>query len=373
MSILLHPIADKYIVWFQPSNSYLIFETLVAKILSKIDAHVSQSDIEDWCMDHLEAPKAVIHDFVNDVYTLYQEHSQEITTTVDTLHIETIPANFHAEKYYQVHQRMICIQYESDYHELKIHPTFAHLEIECPLNIHHYYTLFNQQERLVFVKDGQLIGSWPQSEAHVFEGKVSMELVMDCYQKQESDWMGVFHASAVSNGKETLLFLGDSGNGKSTSLALLNAHGFNCMADDFVPVDIHQKVHTYPAGISIKKKSIPTLLPFYPELEETAEYHFTKLNKTVRFIAPSTLNYSQQLNCKALVFINYNPTVPLELRPMSKIDAFQQLVPDAWISPLEKNANVFLKWFDALPCYSLTYADNDKMIATVTQLMNDEL
>jgi ABC-type sugar transport system ATPase subunit len=33
--------------------------------------------------------------------------------------------------------------------------------------------------------------------------------------------MGVFHALAVSNQQKTVLFLGDSGNGKSTSLALL--------------------------------------------------------------------------------------------------------------------------------------------------------
>ena len=49
--------------------------------------------------------------------------------------------------------------------------------------------------------------------------------------------MGVFHASAVNYNDENILILGDSGNGKSTSLALLQAQGFQCIADDFVPID----------------------------------------------------------------------------------------------------------------------------------------
>lgn len=67
--------------------------------------------------------------------------------------------------------------------------------------------------------------------------------------------MGVFHASALGNSKKTVLFLGDSGNGKSTSLAILQANGFTCIEDDFVPIDAKkQEVYSFPAAISIKKK-----------------------------------------------------------------------------------------------------------------------
>lgn len=69
-----------------------------------------------------------------------------------------------------------------------------------------------------------------------------MQIAQNIHEKPEKSWLGVFHASAVSDGNNGILFLGDSGNGKSTSLALLQAHGFHCIADDFVPVDaIHKK------------------------------------------------------------------------------------------------------------------------------------
>ena len=69
-------------------------------------------------------------------------------------------------------------------------------------------------------------------------------IIIECiYNKNEAEWMGVFHASAVNYNEENILILGDSGNGKSTSLALLQAQGFQCIADDFVPIDKAQDVY----------------------------------------------------------------------------------------------------------------------------------
>ena len=48
-----------------------------------------------------------------------------------------------------------------------------------------------------------------------------MELLQKVHQKEEEEWLGVFHASALGDGKKAILFLGDSGNGKSTSLSAL--------------------------------------------------------------------------------------------------------------------------------------------------------
>jgi hypothetical protein len=186
--------------------------------------------------------------------------------------------------------------------------------------------------------------------------------------------MGVFHASAVSDGKKSILFLGDSGNGKSTSLALLQANGFTCLADDFVPMDIEKReVFSFPAAISIKKSSLDTLLPIYPELETTAEYNFTRLNKIVRYLKPNNNNYFSHLPCNDLVFVRYEKDSDLICEKISKIDAFQQLIPDSWLSPEKENAQIFLDWFDSLNCYQLTYSKNDEMINTVSKIFENDL
>ena len=201
-----------------------------------------------------------------------------------------------------------------------------------------------------------------------------MELIQKIHQKEEKEWMGVFHASAVSNGKKSVLFLGDSGNGKSTSLALLQANGFTCLADDFVPIDIYNKeVYSFPASISIKKKSLETLLPLYPELENSAEYNFKRLNKVVRYLKPNNSDFLSHLPCKDLVFIKYKKNSDLKFDKIAKIEAFQQLVPDSWLSPIKENAEIFLDWFASLNCYQITYSENKKMIATVAKIFKDEL
>ena len=370
---LSQQLEDNYIVWFQHPNAYAIFEPIVAAIISKISEGIPLETIEIFCKETIDAPIHVIRSFVSDTARMYHENTRPLTKEIPEENRFHIPTHFSAKKYYKIHTTIFCIAYETEFLESEIHPAIAHLEDAPTASTVMQYQVFEHEETLVFLKNEQFIGSWPVSEIHLLKGKISMHVLIDIYQQPESEWMGVFHASAVSNGKESLLFLGDSGNGKSTSLALLHAHGFPCIADDFVPVDSNQHIRSHPAAISIKKNSVSTLLPYYPELENSAEYHFKSLNKIVRYLPPETIDYDLHIPCKALVFIQYDATVPLEISPMSKQLAFQQLVPDAWISPLPANAERFLDWFAKLPCYQLTYADTSKMIATVTKLFNNDL
>lgn len=371
--LVVKKIEDKKIIWFKNSNSYLVLEPIVTEILLKINKNISFEEVEAWVIKKIDAPKNVIKEFIKDTYSLYSENNT-ITKEVssETISYE-VPTKFFSKKQYSINNFIFFFQFENEYLKSQIHPIFAHLEIKNKSNFHFNYQVFEHQNLIVFIKNNILIGSWEKEEAHVFQGKISMHLLIDCYKKPEDDWMGVFHASAISNKKESLLFLGDSGNGKSTSLALLNANGFDCIADDFVPIDINQNVYTYPAAISIKKNSVKTLLPFYPELENSAEIDLKKLNKIVRYLPPKNIDYDLKLKCKALIFIKYNPEVEIEIKQISKIDAFQQLIPDSWISPIEINTSVFLDWFLELPSYQLNYSNNSKMIETVYKIFNDEL
>ena len=71
--------------------------------------------------------------------------------------------------------------------------------------------------------------------------------------------------------------------------------------------------------------------------------------------------------------LKYEKDSELTCKKISKIDAFQQLIPDSWLSPIKENAQVFLDWFDGLNCYQLTYSKNDEMIETVNKLFNNDL
>ncbi|WP_088323543.1 hypothetical protein [Polaribacter tangerinus] len=373
--ILYKSIENKTIYWKEESNKYIVLENATAAILQKISNNVSLKKIAEELALKLSLPEEDTFLFVKDVKEqLIGANTDKKSTQKNTKKQQKKPNTFEFTKLYKVNTIVFKVHFFSEYELFLVHPKFAHLEIkESEVTTTQFY-VFTIDKKIYFYVDTKFIGSWDLTEVHFFQGKFSMELIQKIHQKEEDEWLGVFHASAVANNKKSILFLGDSGNGKSTSLALLQSNGFTCLADDFVPIDVHKKmVHSFPAAISIKKNSLDTLLPLFPELKTSAEYHFKRLNKIVRYLKPNNTNFLESLPCNDIVFIKYKKDSSLHFTKISKINAFQELVPDSWLSPIKKNASIFLEWFDTINCYTITYSNNNEMIAAVSKIFDNEL
>ena len=372
--IIFTPIEEKTIVWFENNNEYLILENTTADILKRLYNGISVKTISKVLSKKLSVPVEKANDFVLELEKKIYA-TKKNSKIINDYRDYKKPTSFQFLKFYKINNLVFKVSFSNELELSLIHPKFAHLETEYSNEINNNFEIFENNNYTLLLVDNKFIGAWSKKDIHFFQGKFSMELIQKIHKKEENEWLGVFHASAVSNEKKSILFLGDSGNGKSTSLALLQANGYTCLADDFVPVDfLKQEVYSFPAAISIKKNSIKTLLPLYPELETTAEYHFKRLNKIVRFLKPNNSIFFNHLPCNDLVFIKYKKDSDLICRKISKIDAFQQLVPDSWLSPLKENAQQFLDWFAKLNCYQLTYSNNNEMVKTVSQIFkNDDI
>lgn len=371
---LYKSVEDKTIVWFETNNEYIVLENTTADILKRLNKGISVNEIATALSKKLAVPLDKTIDFIIDLEKdIYTPKIRKEKNLINDYRDVKRPTSFDFTKYYKINNLIFKVDFFTEYELYLIHPKFTHLEVKLTEH-NHTFTVFLENSFLFFYVDTNFIGAWSKNEIHFFQGKFSMELIQKIHQKEEQEWMGVFHASAVSNGKKSILFLGDSGNGKSTSLALLQANGFTCLADDFVPIDAKNKeVYSFPASISIKKNSLETLLPLYPALKTSAEYNFKRLNKIVRYLKPNNTNFLAHLPCNDLVFIKYEKDADLKVNKISKIDAFQQLVPDSWLSPKKENAQIFLDWFTRLNCYQITYSENKNMIATVFKIFNNEL
>ena len=370
--IITKKLEDKEIVWFQEANRYLLVEQTAANIINDLYYKEDPKSIATKLNNKIDIPIDVALEFIQKI-----KNDIVIPNTIGHKVEETnlsykIPEKFSFEKFYLINSKIFKVFFSNEFELSLIHPKIAHLEVKQHSIIDFTFQVFNYSKKTFLILDSKLIGSWSVEDIHYFQGKFSMKIIECIYEKEEKDWMGVFHASALNYNKNTLLILGDSGNGKSTSLALLQAQGFQCIADDFVPIDISKKIHTFPAGISIKKNSLPVLLNYYPELKNSAEYHYSRLNKTVRYLPPKNINYQEKNLCKALVFIKYDSNTDFEISKISSLEAFEKLVPDSWISPIPKNATTFLEWFEKLPCYQLTYSNNKKMYAAVKDIFEKE-
>ena len=367
-------VEDKSIVWFKASNNYIILEEIAAQLVHQILENKTPPKIATALAENLKISSQealnIIHDLNNRI-VIPSTTKNNIEQTSKSKYV--LPTSFAFQKYYHIHNKVFKVEFANEFQLSLLHPKFAHLETEETSKIEHTFQVFNANNTIHLLLDHEFIGSWEAKNVHYFQGKFSMKIIECIYDKNEAEWMGVFHASAVNFNDENILILGDSGNGKSTSLALLQAQGFQCIADDFVPIDQVQDVYSFPAGISIKKNALPVLLEKYPELETSAEYHYERLNKTVRYLPPQKLDYSKAAPCKALVFIKYDATIDFEISEMSKLKAFEHLVPDSWISSSPKNAASFLDWFEKMPCYQLTYSNNELMYTAIKRIFEDDL
>ena len=373
-SLLAKTIEDKKYFWLEETNQYVVLEHEAFTVVEKLINGVLPKTIAIHLETTLEVPFEAALKFVKELEELVLKPSivsQE--KSINDLSKVTIPSNFEIITTYRVNNTLIKVSYNSALEASYIHPKFAHLETEIS-NKEIDFKVFIAKDKIYLVINNKVSYGWPKEEIHYFQGKFSMEFIQAMYHKEESEWMGVFHASAVSNQQKAVLFLGDSGNGKSTSLALLQKHGFQCMADDFVPVAATNKeVYHFPAAISVKNSSLQTLAPLYPLLNDTKEYHLKRLNKRVRYLPPNYTDIQTHLACKDLVFIKYQKDVALSFSKMSKQTAFEQLVPDSWLSPKKENATTFLEWFATLNCYQITYSQTNEMVASVTKIFNDNV
>ena len=372
---IIKHIEDKSLAWFEPENQYVVLEKITGIVLEKIHKKTPLQAILKHLDKELDIPLDKAKAFVSDVQQFYQKNTEAVPKE-DAVGEEAIkpPGTFEYIKYYEINDLVLKVEYASIVELELVHLKFTHLETKERSKASHTFRVFRQSQKIHLVVNNNFIGSWTAKEIHYFQGKFSMELIQALYQKKEAEWLGVFHASAVGKNGKCMLFLGDSGNGKSTSLALLQAHGFECIADDFVPVDAHnQDVYKFPAAISIKRNSIPVLLPYYPILDTSEEFHLKSLEKYVRYLPPVNQNSPTMLPCHGFVFIKYDAKAPFSCTQISSVKAFEKIIPDSWLSPLAENAGCFLDWFGKQPCYELIYNDNAEMISEVHKLYSDKL
>lgn len=374
-AFLISPLEHKNIVWFKASNNYVIIEKLTTELLIQINQKKSENDLINWCKQFLKLNKSQSLILIKKIRALYNNQNTPKVVTPIKRPIKSAFLQYQITYFYRIANQIFKVSFESKALAFLIHPKFEYLCVaESDFNFE--FEVYLNNKDIVLEVDKYVITSWQNTEIEYFQGKFSMCLIEKLYQKPESEWMGIFHASALSDGIKSILFMGDSGNGKSTLAALLMAKGFSLLADDFVPVLAHnQQVYCFPAAVSIKESALLALSDYYPQLKNETQHHFKNLNKKVRYLAP-TPNHKNQLDhlpCIAMIFVKYDQKIDLKFEKLTQEMAFQQLIPDAWLSPEIKNAQQFLSWFAQMPCYQLIYSNVDLMCQTITKLFNDDL
>jgi hypothetical protein len=180
--------------------------------------------------------------------------------------------------------------------------------------------------------------------------------------------MSMLHASGIISNNRAILFSAAAGSGKSTISALLKAHGYGYLSDDFIAVDLHGNAYPFPAAISVKEGAVDALSVYYPELtNQLTKQSF--VGKQVKYLPVFNIDkHSTGVPVKAFVFVQFTKSEPFNFEEVTKKKALELLLQETWVNPTPELVMAFFDWIGVTDFYRLTYSDNEKMISTIKNL-----
>lgn len=308
-----------------------------------------------------------IHQFVNSLNNSDEDDLNQADITID-IPLGTIKNS------YMFYGKTINIRYESDVIKSLIHPQIVHHEINYNIDCDVVFDIFKYNNDLYLAKDGSIVGNYKTEAFHFLQGRFALELTNSIHNTSIDHWIATFHASTISNGKESVMIIGDSGNGKSTLSVLLMAHGFDILCDDFTPLyEDNLEIYRYPAATSIKKGAFDALKQYLNNID-TLKTHTNGPKKVNIKYVPPLVNYdslASSFPCTKVVYVKFDATTKSSFEHVSMDKILQTLIPDSWVSPEEKHALKFINWLKKVDSYELNYSDNDFAISKFKSLFED--
>lgn len=378
LQFLKKKIGLSYLIWLQKGNRYLLLEEPAWFVLNEIAKNNKPLDIASVCAERYGTPLENCFTFLEEIWSAIGQMNQPAQmpgNRGDNLpKMTNYTFNPYSIKKYRFGNTLIQFSYESALFESYLHPLISHLETLETENNFPLFELFDFEGRVVFRMNGQVKGVWSYDETHFIKGLVFMNLVNAMFDKSDDYWLMTVHASAITNGKETILISASPGSGKTTMAALLQNQGYCLVSDDFVPIDKHAFcAWPFPIAMSIKQGAVNLLSSIYPDLEQKPINNISS-EKSVRYIFPekSHVAIREAYPVKAFVFIQYNASIDFEWMKLDKVSAVKQLLDQSWISPTEGSARIFMGQIFRWSFYRLTYSNNQKALARIKKLFSHD-
>ena len=365
-------VSDRYILWFQTSNQYIIVSETIREIMEVYSHCHSELDFKDHLRIHLNIAFDQGQLYFQELSELLIAVNSEVKIKSQEIIWPPIP-RLDLEEVYSFGTTAIKINFCSEQVRSLLHPQWSHAVSENNQHQTVAFNVFKEGDLLYLFRNNSYVGGYSNSEYHLLQGKFSLQMINPFYDKTESDWIATLHASTICNNQEAIMLIGDSGNGKSTLSALLMAHGIDVLADDFTPLSAENKeVYRFPSGISVKPGAFEMLKTIYKDFDTYPVFKSTSKNVNVKYIPPikSMADGPLHLPCTKIIYVKFDKNTASNLQEIGIEKVLETLIPESWISPLAENSKLFLEWLKALQCFELNYSDNDFAVSNIRKLFD---
>jgi hypothetical protein len=175
----------------------------------------------------------------------------------------------------------------------------------------------------------------------------------------ERPLLALIHAGAVSRNGAVFCFAASSGQGKSTLVAHLAAHGYMYLADDIAAIDSSGSLLPWPMPASIKEGSWAVLEGAYPSLSSAPLFR-TK-GRPARLLLPENGGWEvEPAPVNRLIFPHFSLGGATTMERLRPLEALERLIASGLsLSHPVTNDQVrsFLAWLERTPAVELTYGD----------------
>ena len=375
MKYLAKNIKGFYATWLPGLNRYVLFKEPAFRVFSQWSDNRKENEIIDEIVNQYNISpndaKRFFDEITEHLKVLVEQSSRsDLSLIQDNTKVNSLQNLF--SKNYNLNGITIQISYDNSYIEESIHPRLSHLFVDrAESNSDKIFTLtFSQGLYFLESGDGE---KRPFKLVEELAGGLYLQLLNIIHGIPPASWMGVAHASAVTSGKEAILFMAPSGGGKSTIASLLLANGYKLLSDDFVPIALNEpEVYSFPAGISVKETAIPFIKEYFPEIENLNITERPGLNKNGVFLPfPSESLSTKNLKTKAIVFVQYDKSVDCRFKRSPNHELMEQFLVESWIANNPAAAGRFMDWYFNLEVYTLQYSDSKKAVTRIKKIFKD--
>lgn len=181
------------------------------------------------------------------------------------------------------------------------------------------------------------------------------------------------HAAVVEHGGRAAILPAPPGSGKSTLCAALVYRGWRLLSDELALVDPRcGHLHGLARPISLKNASIDVIRRFAPQARLGPVVHETTKGSVAHVQAPqaSVARVGEPAKAAWIVLPRYLVDAPAALEPISRAEAFMQLVDNSFNYHLYgvRGFDVLAALVDECLCYRFTYSRLDDAAATFAAL-----
>lgn len=372
LSYIEQNIGEAHVVWFKNSESFVLLEKPAYDVLSMYSKNIDSLKIVEYCQKQYSQLEQNIPQFVDEII----ENADKLNEKKAPLFLDTTKTcsdthvlNEFSKNQYLFGNSYITIRYDSDYLKELIHPLFSHLETDEKRNSTFLIELIINEKKLILRCNDKTIETFQLDDITYFKGAILKLLYSLLHEKDVDAWMMTLHASGVVCNNEAVLFSAEAGSGKSTLSALLLAHGYKLLSDDFLTADENACVYSFPSAISVKDGAVDVLTEYYPELKNMPSKMATT-GKQVRYIHNTNPEVKKEsgYSVRAIVFLKFTSENDSILELMDKKEAIQLLLKEIWVNPEPKNIGRFFEWINRTSFYRMHYSNTLEALEYVSKI-----